>query len=269
MTDKAENSVEILLKVKERKLKPKEITFSDELSKLFPEPNEKIAEQEEKINDLPPKNIGKTFSKIDKGRVPKELKFFIGGLSNEFKNSVRSLGVSASSNKYLDFLKSEVCADLMKANRLKVHLESGNIYHNITNTNESIYSFFDAQKDKTKKWIDFDFILSDDYNNYFMKYLINIKVGKDKKYDMLANKNWKFLFYHFNDYLKQINEPTKPMCHTIVTDDETALEILQSKNWQHFIERILELCQSNNGGGLRQLFSGKESLTICKSFYTL
>ena len=56
-TDKAENSVEIIPKVKERKLKPEEITFSDELSKLFPEANEKIAEQEEEINDLPLKNI--------------------------------------------------------------------------------------------------------------------------------------------------------------------------------------------------------------------
>ena len=58
LTDKAENSVEIIPKVKERKLKPEEIIFSDELSKLFPEANEKIVEQEEKINDLLLKNIG-------------------------------------------------------------------------------------------------------------------------------------------------------------------------------------------------------------------
>ena len=57
LTDKAENSVEIIPKVKERKLKPEEITFSDELSKLVPEANEKIAEQEEEINDSPLKNI--------------------------------------------------------------------------------------------------------------------------------------------------------------------------------------------------------------------
>ena len=49
LTDKAENSVEIIPKVKERKLKPEEITFSDELSKLFPEANKKIAKKEEKI----------------------------------------------------------------------------------------------------------------------------------------------------------------------------------------------------------------------------
>ena len=68
----------------------------------------------------------------------------------------------------------------------------------------------------------------------------------------------------------------KPVYHSVVTDDETALEILQSKNWQYFIERILEFCQSNNGGELTQLASAKknkiiensvENLTIRKSLY--
>ena len=62
-----------------------------------------------------------------------------------------------------------------------------------------------------------------------------------------------------------------------MTDDEISLEILQSKNGQYFIERILEVCQSNNGGELTQLVSAKEikiiensveNLTICKSLYT-
>ena len=60
-----------------------------------------------------------------------------------------------------------------------------------------------------------------------------------KKYDMIINRNSKFLFYHFNDYLRQINEPTKPVRHSVVLNDETALEILQNKDWQYFIERIL------------------------------
>ena len=79
LTDKTENTIEIIPKVKE-KTKPEEITFSDELPKLFPEANEKIAEQEEKINDLPLNNLEEIFSKIDKGEIPKELKFFVGGL---------------------------------------------------------------------------------------------------------------------------------------------------------------------------------------------
>lgn len=71
--------------------------------------------------------------------------------------------------------------------------------------NESIYGFFKNQEDETKKLIDFEFILSDDYEYYFMKHLVNIKDGQDEKYDMFTNKNSKFLFYHFNNYLKQID----------------------------------------------------------------
>ena len=277
LADKAENKIELILKFKGRLPEPEEIIFSEELSKLFPEANKKMAGQEEKINDLLLRDLEKIFSKTDQGEIPQELKSFVSGRNDAFENRVTSLGISTSSSEFLDFLQSDICADLLKNNKLKVHIESANIYHENTDTNESTYSFFQNQEYETKKWIDIEFILSDDYNDYFMKYFVNIKNGEDEKYDILTNKNSKFLFYHFNDYLRQINKPTKPICHSIVADDDTALEILQNKNWRYFIERTLEACQSNNGGELTQLVSAKdaeiiensvENLTICKTLYT-
>ena len=97
-------------------------------------------------------------------------------------------------------------------------------------------AFFERQEDETKKRIDLKFILSDDYEDYFMKYMVNIKDGEDEKYDMLTNKKSEFLFHNFNDYLKQINELTKPGRHSVVLNDKTALEILQNKNWQYLKE---------------------------------
>ena len=41
-------------------------------------------------------------------------------------------------------------------------------------------------------------------------------------------------------------------------NDETSLEILQNKNWQYFIERVLEVCQSNKGGEFHQLLTPKK-----------
>ena len=64
----------------------------------------------------------------------------------------------------------------MKANKLKIHVESRYIYRGSNDTNESIYAFFENQEDETKRWIDFEFVLSDDYDEYFMKYLVNIKM---------------------------------------------------------------------------------------------
>ena len=40
-------------------------------------------------------------------------------------------------------------------------MESGNIYHNNADTDESIYGFFQNQEDETKKWIDFEFVLAE------------------------------------------------------------------------------------------------------------
>ena len=34
---------------------------------------------------------------------------------------------------------------------MKIHLESGNIYYDNQNTNESIYNFFQVQQNHTKK----------------------------------------------------------------------------------------------------------------------
>ena len=43
---------------------------------------------------------------------------------------------------------------------------------------------------------------------------------------MLTNKNSKCLFYRFNDYLERIFEPIKPVPHSVITDDDLALEVI-------------------------------------------
>ena len=86
---------------------------------------------------LPLKDLEKTFSKIDQGEIPQEIKFFLGGQNDEFENRVRSLGITTSSSEYIDFLWSDICADLMNNNKLKIHIESGNIYHENTDRNEN------------------------------------------------------------------------------------------------------------------------------------
>lgn len=60
-----------------------------------------------------------------------------------------------------------------------------------------------------------------------------IKNINDDKYDMLTHKNAKFLFYQFNKYLTQINEPVKYIKHTEIACKKT--------NWPFYIERLLEV----------------------------
>ena len=58
---------------------------------------------------------------------------------------------------------------------------------------------------------------------------------------MLTYKNSIFTFYHFNNYLSQINEAKKLIHNTIISDDALALGALQEKIWLHFIERLLKV----------------------------
>ena len=43
-------------------------------------------------------------------------------------------------------------------------------------------------------------------------------------------------------------EPIKPVRHSVITDNDIALDVIQNENWQYFIETILKTCQTNNGG---------------------
>ena len=96
---------------------------------------------------------------------------------------------------------------------------------------------------------------------------------EDQKYNALTNKNSKYLFYWFNDYLEHIFEPIKPVRHSvIITDDDLALEVIQNENWHYSIETILTACKTNNGGinntvdlkNINLIKNSIENITICK-----
>ena len=89
-----------------------------------------------------------------------------------------------------------------------------------------------------------EFETSDNYDEYITGYFAPIKNINDNKYDMLINKNSKFLFYNFNDYLGTINKPLQFLRHTVISHDDYALTELLNRNWPDFIERILEVSQN-------------------------
>ena len=128
----------------------------------------------------------------------------------------------------------------MQRNKLSIHIETGNIYYDNIDTGESIYSFFIAQQDHTKKLMFEEFQFFDSYEDYILNYLTQIESEKDDVLDILSHKNTKFLFYQFNQYLAQIGKPLKLIQHTVIADDNYALTVIQEKKWQYFIERLLE-----------------------------
>ena len=70
------------------------------------------------------------------------LEFFSGGKNKSFDQKAKMLGVSSNSLDFLYFLQSAECEEILVQNKQKIHVESGNIFHNNIDTNESIYGFF-------------------------------------------------------------------------------------------------------------------------------
>ena len=251
--------------------------MSEQLSKLFPDVQQQINEPDVGAHPkIELDDLSNILSKIDRGQLPPQLEFFTGAKNEKFETKAKLIGLSTDSSEFVDFIQTGIYEQILKNNKLKIHIESGNIYFDNTDTNESIYGFLQAQEDETKKFIDFEFIYSDTYQNYFDEYLLKFNLKNDDKLDVLANKNSKFLFYHFNDYLTRINVLTKPVRHTSTSNDDHAVEIIQSQNWQYFTERILEACQSNKIGDnivhsnvkeFKIIKNSVENITICKQFY--
>ena len=55
---------------------------------------------------------------------------------------------------------------------MKIHLDSGNIYYNDLNMRESIYDSMIAQQHETKKIVDFNLDINDDFDFYLNEVII-------------------------------------------------------------------------------------------------
>ena len=106
--------------------------------------------------------------------------------------------------------------------------------------------------------------------------MLKINKKNDDALDVLTNKNFKFLFYYYNDLLFDVNLDSLPVRHSRISDDEFGIETIQTKNWQYFIEKILEPCQSNRIGdnivqsGIQEsqlVQRYTKNLIICKQVY--
>ena len=99
--------------------------------------------------------------------MPFEFEFFKGGTNEKFSNIIRALDSGVDTIEFLDFLQSKVCKNILEDNKLKIHVETGNIYYDNNDTNESIHNFILAQANPISGEIDHKFTFDRDYVTYF------------------------------------------------------------------------------------------------------
>ena len=113
----------------------KKITFSDRITRIFPSLTAEadVIEEEPSASSSFIDNFGETDDSISEiqinvrelndGNLPSNLQFFSGGEKNEEK------------------LFENVNENLLMKNKMQIHLETGQIFHNNKITRESLYDF--------------------------------------------------------------------------------------------------------------------------------
>ena len=166
------------------------VTVSDTVRKIFPESKKII---EETIIEEPSDDDNETLQTLSRGETPKELKFFSGGeieIDTLMSNVTNNVGVLNESNSdFLEFLSSEIGKNLMIRNKLKIHIETGQLFHDNQITNESIFDFLRNQEDITKKLLRVNIAITDDFEYYVREILSNVT---DDTNDLNSNSTSKF-----------------------------------------------------------------------------
>ena len=251
--------------------------LSKQLQKLFPDVDETIQKESEtfkertlELDEIIEKLGNKSAQSEDPfDEVTFEFEFFNGGKNAKFDSFTKKFGLTNENIEFVDFLQSDYCKEIMQANDLKIHIETGNIYYNDTDTNESIFSFMKNQQDSSKGIINYDLKFDGSHKNYFQWILNEYDAPEKTKYDLFAFQNTKYLVYRFNDYQNLIGELTIKIRHSVVTDDYLAAKEIQNENWLYFIQRTIEVCK--NKVLIRPnenfLLSTVENVTIAKKAY--
>lgn len=63
----------------------------------------------------------------------------------------------------------------MRENKLTIHINTGNIYHDDFNTNESFYDFLLVQEGTNKKILNAKFSFGENFQQYIENYLAGIR----------------------------------------------------------------------------------------------
>ena len=174
--------------------------------------------------------------------------------------------------KFADFLHSDFCKEILQSNDLKIHIETGNIYYQDIDTNESIFEFIKNQQNISKSVIHIELKFDGSYKSYFQWILNEFDAQQKTDFDIFSNQNTKYLVYLFNDFQNSIGESLIKIRHTLITDNYLAAEEIQNQDWEYSIERVIKVFKFNNPSIRLDedfLLSTIENVTIAKRVYTM
>ena len=247
--------------------------ISENLENLFPDIGEIYNDKEKADLVVEYENLAETLSAIEPTEIlPFEFEFFNGGLHPQFAEILKSSSdINEDTTEFINFLQGNICKNILENNKLKIHVESGKIFYDNEDTNESIFDFILAQNNPISGEVSRSFAFDQDYKTYFQWVDLAFNETERNKFDILTNLNSKFLFYRFNDFLQQKGRKKKNIKHTVVTEDYIAGEKIQDKSWKYFVESVLSFSEKPNSNSSQNdqnfLVDTKENIEILKKTY--
>ena len=79
------------------------------------------------------------------------------------------------------------------------------------------------------------------FETYISTFLQSFLIDDQEKFDLVAFKNSKYLFYCFNDFIKAYGNPRYKLLHTKKMLDTVGLQKAEERNKQFSIEKLVEL----------------------------
>ena len=179
-------------------------------------------------------------------QVPKSIYFFCGGDSDEFVKTLEFIGLSSINREFSAFLLSDLGRKTMTQNKLSIHVESGDIFYDNHNTDENFYSFLLSQQNDEAAYVPKKFSYKNSFETYIGSFLQSFSIDDQEKFDLLAFKNSKYLFYRFNDFIKVYENPRYRLLHTKKMLDCVGIKKIEEKNKQFLFEKIIHAIEFEN-----------------------
>ena len=92
----------------------------------------------------------------------------------------------------------------MTQNKLSIHVESGDIFYDNHNTGENFYNFLLSQQNDEAAYVPKKLSFKNSFEAYIGSFLQSFSIDDQEKFDLLAFKNSKYLFYRFNNFVKHM-----------------------------------------------------------------
>ena len=201
------------------------VTYRDTVTKLFSKADEIKKEPEDDYESI--SKVQMDISELNEYDV----QFFSGCEKMKkklFEGVSKNVGIINDSNqKFLEFLTSNFGKNLLTKNKIQIHIDSGQIFHDNKIISETLYDFLKRQQDLNKKELKVNLPIGDDFNYYVREILTNIM---DDAFDLNLHSTSKFLFYNFNTFRSLLSKEIFTLRHSIIANEEYPLETLQNRN---------------------------------------